>query len=167
MRYLKLFEDYRKKPVILYLHGLDGHLKEANKDIVDKFDVQYMGIATNYRLSPVWDTISEMKIDGVIGHSLGGYLAYYLSNYKKIPCLMFMPCFDDEILKIQPVPEEVKKLPMYAEKITVVGELDVDVNKEIQQNYIKDTDVHLVKVDHHVTTDIFSEYSKMFCEKYF
>ena len=166
MKHLKIFEEHRNRPVILYLHGLDGNLGKT-KLLFNNVDVQYLGISTDYRLGSIWDVICDMKIDGVIGHSMGGNLAYFLSNFKNIPCLMFMPCFDDETFDIQSIPSDVILLPQTDRKMTVIGSLDDAVNAEKQMKYINGTEIFKHKMGHTLTTDIYYYYCKMFISKFF
>ena len=120
---MKKFSNFIKESVkpendiknVLYLHGLGGKLQY--KEIVDESDIQYIGLSVDYTKSAIWDIISGMKVDAVIGHSLGGYLAYYLSNQKNIPCLLLMPCFDDEMFELQPIPKEKIELQKTNNKI--------------------------------------------------
>ncbi len=148
---------------ILYLHGLGGHLHKSYKKTIEKSNIQYIGLSVNYKMGPIWDIISEMKIDAVIGHSLGGYLAYYLSNHKNIPCLLLMPCFDDEMFKLQPIPKEVLDLEKnVANKIALIGSLDESVNKEKQSQYLKGIKTYTEEIDHDMTDDLFSKYLSIF-----
>ena len=166
MYYLLEYKKFKNK-TILYLHGLDGELNDKYKDILNELGFGYVGLSTNYKKDNVWDIISKMEIDGVIGHSLGGYMAYYLSNYKNIPALLLMPSFDKEDIKLQEIPNEVKKLPLYKKKIALIGAKDTNVDAKLQEKGLKNIEVHEEKIDHDMTNIIFKKYCKIFLEKFY
>lgn len=85
-----------KKTKILYLHGLDSHLTEEKRRILEKhFEVVAPQI--NYRenttlFQELSDKLTADKnIQAVIGSSMGGCFSYYLSLYHTLPGLLFNP----------------------------------------------------------------------------
>lgn len=78
---------------ILYLHGLNSHLQDDRRAVLEPF-----GEIT----SPTFDYLEEKElfqklysdyqyVDVIIGSSLGGLLAYYLAQILEKPCLLFNP----------------------------------------------------------------------------
>ncbi len=126
MKYLKDFNNDNKKPCILYLHGLDGELNNKYRDIINELGCNYIGLSIDYKNdSNILDIIRNIKIDAVIGHSLGGYLAYHLSNIKRIPALLFMPSFDDNDIKYITVKTSIKELSIFKEKVILLSKSNV------------------------------------------
>ena len=80
-----------------------------------------LSLTIDYRTSDAWSIIKDIKVDGVIGHSLDGFVAYYFSNFKKIPCLMFMPDFGQEMHDIQKLNKDIIDLPVFKNKIVITG----------------------------------------------
>jgi pimeloyl-ACP methyl ester carboxylesterase len=84
---------------ILYLHGLDGSSSQEKKEALENC-FQIVAPTLDYRNTPnMFEILSELlvseNIDAVIGNSMGGCFAYYLSLKHSIPALCFNPalCF--------------------------------------------------------------------------
>lgn len=161
MKYLKLFED-KKKLKILYLHGLDDHVDNDQLKFLKQLEYEIEYSLIDYRKENLWNRLEKKNFDIVIGHSIGGYFAYYLSNLKKIPCLMFMPCFDKAIQKLQPLSEDVLNLPIFKNKIAVVGSLDRSINRKIQKEMLDGIKTYTEKIDHDISLEIFEKYVNLF-----
>lgn len=73
--------------------------------------------------------IKNNKIDAIIGNSAGGYMAFYLSNFYRIPTLMLVPALasTSEAPKIQKMPEEFYKSPIYNKQMVVIGNRDLKI----------------------------------------
>ena len=110
--------------------------------------------------------IRNIKIDAVIGHSLGGYLAYHLSNIKRIPALLFMPSFDDNDIKYITVKTSIKELSIFKEKVILIGKRDKSVNKNKQLSILNNLNISEEDIDHDLTDDIFKKYSKIFIREF-
>ena len=170
MRNLKKFSEIKnsQKPVILYLHGLEGELDENYKGIINELGCDYIGISFDYKNTPdIFNIIEGMKIDGIIGHSLGGYLAYYISNEKKIPSLLLMPSFDPEDIKYVKIPTRAKKCRLFNKKDVLIGKKDESVDYELQMQNLVDLNVAEEIMDHDLTNHIFRKYSGKFIRRYF
>ena len=166
MYYILEFKEFDKKK-ILYLHGLDGELNDDYKEILNKLGVDYVGLSLDYRTQNVWDMISDLDVDGVIGHSLGGYMAFYLSNYKEIPALLLMPSFDEPDTQLQDIPEEVLELPDFEKKIALIATEDESVDIQLQRDSLEDIEIFEEEMNHDLTVHIFKKYTKLFVEKFF
>jgi hypothetical protein len=127
-------------------------------------------------------TIENKKIDIIIGSSAGGYMSYYLSNYYKLPSLMFNPAVAEtsEAPVIQPVPQYIKNSDPYNKQMVIVGNRDlkirggVDFNLVI--NFFKSNNFFNVKTNkmyiesgmsHGVPNNIFEKYFDKFYHLYF
>ena len=166
MDYILEFKKFKKKN-ILYLHGLDGEFDKEYKKILNDLDVNCIGLSLDYRQENIWDIISKKNIDGVIGHSLGGYMAYYLSNEKEIPALLLMPSFDKADIKLQDIPKDVLNLPNYKEKIALIGTKDDAVNAKLQKENLENVKIYEEEINHDLSIHIFKKYVKIFLEKFF
>lgn len=164
MDYILEYKKFNRN--ILYLHGLDGELNKDYKKIIHDLGFNYIGISVDYHTDNVWDIISKIDIDGVIGHSLGGYMAYYLSNFKKIPALLLMPSFDKQDIKLQTIPGNVKQMKEYKDKIALIGSKDVSVNKKLQKENLKNVKIYEEEMQHDLTNPIFKKYAKIFIDKF-
>lgn len=80
---------------ILYLHGLDGTLSDDKREVLERhFNI--VAPQLDYRNTPdmyekLNKLIEEENIQAVIGNSMGGCFAYYLSSAYNLPALCFNP----------------------------------------------------------------------------
>lgn len=137
MNHLILFEDYKDKKVVLYIHGLDS---KPHQDRIEamKFisgnTVSVLAPLFHYREKPVWNVLAEImeesKPDAIVGFSMGGYLGMHLSDKFKVPALLFSPALVDAKKEnlippdLQPVPEDVLKLTPYKNKMAIISPKD-------------------------------------------
>jgi hypothetical protein len=80
----------------LYLHGLDSFLSDEKRVILEKYTNNLIAPSIDYRHDPytiqtLLECYKDEKIELVIGSSMGGLTAYYLSWFWQIPCLAFNP----------------------------------------------------------------------------
>jgi hypothetical protein len=162
MKHMMLYENWQKKPMILLLHGLDGDIDNEQLSVLEELGYNVLSLTIDYRTVNAWDIIKDIKVDGVIGHSLGGFMAYYFSNFNKVPCLMFMPDFGKEMQNIQKLKKDILDLPVYKNKIVVIGTEDEDVDIEANNKILKGIKTFKVKSDHMPSIEVFKKYSKVF-----
>ena len=80
---------------ILYLHGLDGSLSAEKREVLERyFDI--VAPQLDYRNTPnMYEKLNQLiqteKIEAIIGNSMGGCFAYYLSTVHNLPALCFNP----------------------------------------------------------------------------
>lgn len=82
-------------PKILYLHGLDGSLSREKKEVLERY-FAIVAPKLDYRnTTDMFDKLSDLlyteQFDAVIGNSMGGCFAYYLSIGHSVPALCFNP----------------------------------------------------------------------------
>jgi esterase/lipase len=80
---------------ILYLHGLDGSLSHEKKEVLERH-FEIIAPQLNYRNTPdMFGKLTKLLVsencNAVIGNSMGGCFAYYLSLYQSVPALCFNP----------------------------------------------------------------------------
>lgn len=79
----------------LYLHGLDSALSAEKRKILEQH-TSVISPAIDYRSSPeiyheLLKTARSEKVDCVIGSSMGGCMAYFISLQLNVPTLVFNP----------------------------------------------------------------------------
>ena len=154
----------KKDKKILYIHGLGGTPKS---DEINKLNgVKIIAPLLNYKNNNnLFDSMSKIieknNIDAVIGHSIGGYLAYYISEKYGIPCLIFAPSFDKEDRKFEPEPKNIKTKNIKTKRIAVIGSKD-DVIKNKKQQTLKlkqgNYEIFTEKIGHDIPLDIKTKY---------
>ena len=101
----------------LYLHGLDSFLSDEKRTILKKYTDDLIAPLLDYRADPrtiqnLLERYEDEKIELVIGSSMGGLTAYYLSWFWQIPCLAFNPA-----LPYRSTIQELPALPITINKI--------------------------------------------------
>lgn len=154
---------------VLYLHGLDATPETDHVSILKSDQVNIISPYFDYNRGReyIFDFISneiikQENIQGIIGHSFGGFLAYYLSNKHNIPCLMFNPAFDKR--NEYTIPNDVRKLKPYSNQIAVVGSKDSDISAKVQLSHLDKsiTDVYIEEIDHDIPDQIKLKYFEKF-----
>lgn len=159
---------------ILYIHGLDSKLSPEKKEILQKFG-QVLSPDLNYYENPdaidsILQEVEEEEIDVVIGSSIGGFAAYYVSEALNKPALLFNPALKERSVK-QHIPDpSAKSLQM---KQFVLGAKDDVVDPEdtfefIGENYNRFTGLHLhlrPELTHNIPLDVFEEEVASFIKK--
>jgi len=115
----------------LYLHGLDSHpLPEKNKIMKDA-GLELTALHINYReklgvYETMKDTALRMKIEFIIGSSLGGYIGNILAEDLGLPCLLFNPAMHntDVFYSRMPIIEDRK----CTARFIVLGNNDPTIN---------------------------------------
>lgn len=93
---------------ILYIHGLNGSLIPEKREILERYaNVEAPSI--DYENNPdsiIWlyNQYKDVKIDVVMGSSMGGFAGYYLSKLLQLPALVFNPALAERSV-VQNVPD--------------------------------------------------------------
>ena len=166
--------DAVPKLTILYLQGYhDTTTEPIVKILKDTKNLKVIAPKIDYDNGSVWNKLSELiekhKVTAIIGHSLGGYIGYYLSQKFYVPALLFSPAFEDKWYKLQPVPENILYLPIKKyDKIVVMGAKDDELNiKNIEKLLIGKSMVYEEpEMNHQPNEEIFKKYLELFVGKY-
>ena len=150
----------------LYLHGLESKLSQKKRTILERFgkvsapDIDYYNNPD--AIESILDSYGKEGIDVVIGSSMGGFAAYYVSTGLKKPALLFNPA-----LRMRSVEQLIPSIPInaYTLKHFVLGADDPVVNPAdtlsfIGAAYNEFTDYHLhirPKLAHGIPEDVFEE----------
>ena len=147
---------------VLYLHG---YKDTTTRPLVDVIFKNYHGYAPRIDYDdPAWDKlegiVEEYKPTLIIGHSLGGYFAYYLSQKFNIPAILLCPAFENGWDKKQPIPEAIVNLPNRTDnKIAVVGMKDKDLPVKKVLSFLKiKAQIFEEEIGHQIPGDVFEEY---------
>lgn len=113
---------------ILYLHGLDSlGLTTEKQEILEKFEFEVIAPIINYREqnTSFFDVlINKHKPELLIGSSMGGRFAYWLSNKYTIPAILLNPAIGHELCEqILPI-ADYEKEKSHAKQLFVFGEND-------------------------------------------
>lgn len=161
-----ILEEITSESKILFLHGLDSNpekeIDKTNfiKNLGFEINVPHIEYEKKDSVEIISFMIEELKITHIIGHSLGGCIAFNMSNKYKIPSLLFNPAFEsDNLLHL----EDYKNISLFKDQIAVVGMQDSDVDPNIQLKNLKGIDnIFKLEIDHDIPQDIFEEYFKLF-----
>ena len=109
----------------LYLHGYQGQAHEDKLAVLSAYAETIIApndyyLEANY-FNRLQETIDAQQIDFLIGNSFGGLNAYYLSNFKQIPCLLFNPVPPSEAGMFAEYLQVENNAPPFADKTIVVG----------------------------------------------
>ncbi len=87
---------YQGKPCVLYIHGFESSPIASKTSAIADLGCAVIAPQIHYKeatgtFSRLKQLATEFKADWLIGSSLGGYSAFWLSQYLQIPALLFNP----------------------------------------------------------------------------
>ncbi len=148
---------------ILYLHGLDSKLSPEKQRVLEKY-AKVIAPEIDYRTRP--DVISELLGDYknsdvvcVIGSSMGGFVAYHVSQAINVPALLFNPAFPYRSVQIN-VPGEILRSAAYL-RIVIGGVDDVIIaedNLTYIEQHVESHNLELIfkpDLGHQIPVDVF------------
>lgn len=124
----------------LYIHGLDSEPRKEKLKILENHDFETFALHLDYRKEKdaffiLKQIIEKEKLEFLVGSSLGGFLAYYLSANQNIPCLLFNPAMlIDEKIKLNIIDQIITPCPF---RMVIIGEKDKSVNPKINKDFFK------------------------------
>lgn len=166
---IKLFESFDSSK-ILFLHGLDSKPYEDRIEMLQSTGAEVFAPHINYReedgLDRALKIIEREGITHLVGHSIGGLLAFYLSNTFHLPALMFNPAFGSKNDKLIIRPGRLSEEP-YDQQYAVVGLKDDVVSPDKQLANLKYAKVVWTVEDmgHGVPPRIFKKYLDSFANE--
>lgn len=159
---------------ILYLHGLDGSLSVEKRTILEEYGTVYAP-SIAYRHNPniieqllTTYTDHDPEIDVVIGSSMGGFAAYYVSDVLNQPALLFNPALAYRSVE-QEVPQNIPDSLNF--KYIVVGGKDEVIDPDSTVAFLKNSSLssspkyHLdirFQLGHRIPVDYFEEVVEAF-----
>lgn len=151
---------------ILYIHGLDSKLNLDKRTILERFGTVLAPDMDYYKdsnaIESILDKYHKKEVNVVIGSSMGGFAAYYVSTILNKPALLFNPALKKRSVE-QTIPSV--EIDSYTLKHFVIGAGDEVVNpgdslKFISEIYNNFTDFHLhirPQLAHRIPTEVFEE----------
>ncbi|WP_338792747.1 YqiA/YcfP family alpha/beta fold hydrolase [Bernardetia sp. Wsw4-3y2] len=166
----------------LYLHGLDSFLSDEKRVILEKYTNNLIAPSIDYRQDPytiqtLLERYQNQKIELVIGSSMGGLTAYYLSWFWQIPCLAFNPAlpYRSTIQELPALPITINKIKNLRKEYlrVILGRHDDIINPfdtlPILMNDMNEDEplsIHLRNdLAHQIPFDIFDDELNFFFEK--
>lgn len=159
---------------ILYLHGLESKLSQEKRAVLERFG-EVLAPHLDYYNNPeaiksILNTYEKEGVDVVIGSSIGGFAAYYVSTVLKKPALLFNPALRKRSVE-QSIPSVV--INSYTLKHFVLGADDNVVHPGGTLNFISEiyneyTDFHLhirPKLAHSIPLPVFEDEVENFFTK--
>lgn len=159
---------------ILYLHGLESKLSPAKRKILEKYGKVYAP-DVDYNQNPnAIETILELyngtDINTVMGSSMGGFVAYHVSNALFRPALLFNPALKKRSV-LQNIPPDYNNYNNL--KQIIIGQSDDVVIPEdtlsfLTENFNPVTDLYLrlvPRVGHRISKELFEEEVETFFGK--
>ncbi len=156
---------------LLYLHGLESSLTEEKRKVLSKY-FEVIAPSIDYKVEnriveSLLEEFSSEGIDVLIGSSMGGYAAYFLSLIMHIPVLAFNPALPYKNV-VQFIPEINKKRVNYAKIIIGLKDnvIKADDNIDFLRNTVNPDDnikITLInKLEHPIPIDIFEQEVEIF-----
>jgi len=135
---------------ILFLHGLDSKPYEDRIKLLSKYGNVDMPLI-DYRNQPnifytYLEKVKEKHYDVIVGHSLGGCLAFHLCNQlQDTECLLFMPSFKSPSEKFLSLPDVIDTTLVPDDLLTIISVNDKVVNNDATYDMIPTDDI--VEID--------------------
>lgn len=87
---------YQGKPCVLYIHGFESSPIASKTSAIADLGCAVIAPQIHYKeavgtFNRIKQLATEFKADWIIGSSLGGYSAFWLSQQLQIPTLLFNP----------------------------------------------------------------------------
>lgn len=116
-----------EKPGLLYLHGLDSQPTPLKTHLISTLGVTVIALQMHYRQERnLYQRLRNLclyfDVKWIVGSSLGGYAAFWLSHDLGIPCVLLNPALAFRSQDPGLVPENIPFTP--AKRIVFMGEKD-------------------------------------------
>ena len=152
---------------ILFLHGLDSKPYQDRIAILSKYGEVDMPFIDYRKMN---DTFAKMEKhvksfspDIIVGHSMGGLLAYHLCNKYKVKCLMFMPAFFSSNAKFLCIPKDEDGLyGQHDDMLAVIGSHDDAVDNEATKRVLPADKIEVIDSGHKLAPTVLEYWFKKF-----
>lgn len=163
------------RPSVLYIHGFESSPRATKTSIIA--DLGYLVVAPQLHYQEVMGSYGRLKqlarefeVDWLIGSSLGGYMAFWLSQELQVPTLLFNPALpfseeDPGLIKEKP------EINNYNQNI-FLGLKDEKVDPILTKSWLKKRNLihHLDFIEHptnahEIPLDVFQETISSVSEK--
>ena len=157
-------ESIEHKPTCLYIHGLGAKINDKVKSALSDYKILYPQINYNGTTEPYYQClklIDQNQVDFIIGHSIGGVMAYWLAKEKNIPALLLCPAFGDDYTVY--VSKSIKRNT--PDMMAIIGTKDNEVNNKIVLDTLKkqpNCSIKKAKIGHDVSEGNLKNFCKLF-----
>lgn len=158
-KFLKEGSSDAKKLNCLYLHGLGAEVSKEVKESLSDYNLFYPQIDYDGTTKPYYEClkiVNDNRIDFIVGHSVGGVMAYWLAKEKNIPAMLVFPAFGDEYTVY--VSKSIKRHT--PKMLVVIGKEDEEVNPiEIREKMSSQPNSTVIEIDsdHDIESDTLKE----------
>lgn len=161
----------KKSKNILFLHGLESHLIDDKKAILNKFG-NVMAPHIDYHANPdaiatLFREYANQNIDYIIGSSMGGFAGFYLSAMLDTPALLFNPALPYRSQVAQNIPIVGKR--NYLMQFVIGQQDDIILAKDNLEYIVKllpastDIKIHIIKnLGHRISLEVFESETNLF-----
>lgn len=157
-------ESTEHKATCLYIHGLGAEINDEVKSALSDYKLLYPQINYDGTTEPYYQClklIDENQIDFIIGHSIGGVMAYWLAKEKNIPALLLCPAFGDAYTVY--VSKSIKRNT--PDMMAIIGTKDNEINNKIVLETLKkqpNCSIKKAKIGHDVSKGNLKNFCKLF-----
>ncbi len=170
LKFSSILEANSKKSNILYLHGLNATKDSENINLLANNKINLIFKELDYTDPNLLESLltDKSNIDAIIGHSLGAFLGYHISNIKNIPSLLFNPSFNDNDVDIS-IPNKYSNTKLNNNQIVVIGLNDDESLPEVQIKNLKESNckIYIENIGHDIPNDIKLMYYNIFLAELF
>lgn len=116
-----------EKPSLLYLHGLDSQPTPLKTHLISTLGYSVIAPQMHYRHErQLYQRLKNLclyfNVQWIVGSSMGGYTAFWLSHDMGLPCVLINPALSFRSQDPGLVPEEISF--SCAKRIIFIGEED-------------------------------------------
>lgn len=160
-------EDSDKKLTCLYIHGLGAQVSDDVKESLSEYNLTYPSIDYNGTTEPYYQCLEILKnndIDFIIGHSIGGVMAFYLAKETNVPALLLCPAFGDKYTVY--VSKSIKRET--PQMMAIIGLKDDEVNPiEVKSKLSKQPNCFIkeLNIGHDISSKNLTVLSNIFVKK--
>jgi hypothetical protein len=157
-------ESMESKKTCLYIHGLGAVVNDEVKSAMSDYNLIYPQINYDETSKPYYECIKlvqENKIDFIVGHSIGGVMAYWLSKETNIPSLLLCPAFGDDYTVY--VTKSIKRNT--PNMMAIIGTKDDEVNNKIVIDTLKkqpNCSIKKAKIGHDISSGNLKNFTEIF-----
>ena len=158
---------------ILYFGGAGASRSEDKIKILEKYGDEVVHVGMDYireknLIRNGIDVIRSFKEPvAIVGSSIGAYIAFYVSNSRRTPALLFNPSFN---FKNGGQLRALENFDEYTKKIIVISQNDEVLNTKETTKYLNSLGyVDQIKsedITHKIPVEIFEKYFDMFHENH-
>ncbi len=161
-----------------YIHGFESKgLTEEKREKLEALGLEVIAPLFDFRkerniLYRITEEVRMEKPGFLIGSSMGGRMAFYISNRLNVPALLFNPALKSGMIdEIQPVPKDFRELILNPYQQFIFGARDTTVVPASTKAFLEDKypgtpirEKMLPELEHQIPAAVLEEETKAFIE---